>query len=162
MVGRPSAARRGIERGHVLPETMLGAQRGAPGGRHVIAGEHRQHAVADQLEHVAASIVDGVDRGLRVVVEKRDDLVGRDAFADRGRAAQIGKPQHGIDPLGDAARYPPAQDLLGGVAPEIDPAQRSGDLHLGGRLDRQPQHRHEIAQRRQARSSKPSARRVTQ
>ena len=44
---------------------------------------------------------------------------------------------------------PPAQHLLGRVAAEIDPAQRSRDVDLGGGLDREPQHRHEIAQRRQ-------------
>ncbi len=124
---------------------MLGPQRGAPGGGEILAGEHRQHTIADQLEHIAAGIMDGVDRGLRVIVEKRDDLIGCDAFADRGRAAQIGKPQHGIDALGDAARYPPAQHLLGSVAPEIDPAERSRDIDLGCGLDRKPQHRHQIA-----------------
>ena len=59
-----------------MAETMLGAQRGPPGGDDVLAGEHRQHAIADQLEHVAAGIMDGVNGGLRVVVEKRNDLVG--------------------------------------------------------------------------------------
>ena len=91
---------------------MLGAQRRAPGIRHVLAGEHREHAVADQLQHVAAGIVDRVDHGLRIVVEERDDLVGADALADPGRAAQIGIPEHGIDALGDAARDAPAQHLL--------------------------------------------------
>ena len=75
---------------------------------------------------------------------------GSMVFADRGRAAQIGKPQHGLDALGHAPRDAPAQHLLGSVAPEIDPAQRAGDIDLGGGLDRQPQHRHEVAQRRQA------------
>jgi len=49
----------------------------------------------------------------------------------------------------DAARYAPAQHLFGGVAPEIDAAQGAGDIHLGSRLDREPQHRHQIAQGRQ-------------
>jgi len=34
------------------------------------------HAVADQLQHLAAGIMDGIDRGLRVIVEERDDLAG--------------------------------------------------------------------------------------
>ena len=112
-------------------------------------GEHRKHAVADQLQHLAAGVMDGVDRGLRIIVEERNDLAGLDAFADRGRAAQVGEPQHGVDALGDAARDPAAQHLLGGVAPEIDPAQRPGDIGLCCGLDRKPQHRHQIAQRRQ-------------
>ena len=141
---------------------MLGAQGGPLGRGHVVAGEHRQHAIADQLEHVAAGLMDGVDRGLRIVVEKRNDLAGADGFADRGRAAQIGKPQHRLDALGDAPRDSPTHHLLGGVAPEIDPAERSGDLDLGGGLDREPQRRHEVAQRRQIPLPKPSARRVTQ
>ena len=60
-------------------------------------------------------------------------------------------------------RYPPAQHLLGRVAPEIDPAQRSRDIDLRGRLDRKPQHRHEIAQRRQSLLAKTRrSRRVNQ
>ena len=51
---------------------MLGAERGLARGRHVLAGEDRQHAVADQLQHVAAGLMDGVDRGLRVIVEERE------------------------------------------------------------------------------------------
>ena len=94
--------------------------------------------------------MDRVDGGLGIIVEKRNDFVRTDVFGDRGRAAQVGKPQHRVDALGHAARYPAAQHLLGGVAPEIDPAQRSRDIDLGGGFDREPQHRHEVAQRRQA------------
>ena len=132
-----------------MPETVLGPQRRAPGDRHVLIGEHRQHAVADQFQHLAAGVMNGVDGSLRVIVEERDDLVGFDAFADRGRAAQVGKPQHCLDPLGDAARDFSAQHLFGGVAPEIDPAQGARDIHLRRRLDRKAQYRHEIAQRRE-------------
>ena len=113
-------------------------------------GKHRQHAVAHQLQHLAAGIVDRVDRGLGVIVEERDDLVGRDGLADRGRAAQIREPQYGVDALGDAARDFSAQHLLGGVAAEIDPAERSRDIGVRGGLDRKPQHRHQVAQRRKA------------
>ena len=122
----------GVEHIHVVAETVLGAQRGALGHRHVLVGEHRQHAVADQLQHLAAGIVNGVDRGLRIIVEERDDLAGLDAFADRGRAAQIGEPQHGGDALGHAARDLAAQHLLGRVVAEIDPPQRPGDIGLRG------------------------------
>ena len=94
----------GVERIHVVPEAMLGPQRRAFGLGHVLVGEHRQHAVADQFQHLAAGIMNGVDRGLRVIVQERNDLVGSDALADRGRAAQVGKPQHCLDPLGDATR----------------------------------------------------------
>ena len=140
----------GGERAHVAAEAMLGGERGASCRRHVLVGEHRQHAVADQLQHLAAGFMDGVDRGLRVIIEERDDLVRLDALADRGRAAQVGKPQHRVDALGDAARDPSAQHLFGGVAPEIDPAQRLGDIGLRRGLDRKAQHRHQVAQRRQA------------
>ncbi len=54
-----------------------------------------------------------------------------------------------LDALGDAARDAPAHHLLGGVAPEIDPAERARDIHLRGGLDREPQHRHQVAQRRE-------------
>ena len=139
---------------------MLRAQRRAPRHRHVLVGEHRQHAVADQLQHLAAGVMDGVDRGLRIVVEERDDLVRPDALADRGRAAQIGEPQHRLDPLGHAARDASAQHLLGGVAAEIDPPERSRDLDLRRGFDREPQHRHQVAQAPpcSARQSLPSRR----
>ncbi len=147
---RPAVCRApGIECIHVVPEAMLGAQRGAFGGRQVLLREHRQHAVADQLQHLAPGIVDGVDRGLRIIVEEWNDLAGLETLADRGRAAQIGKPQHRVDTFGDAARDFSAQHLLGGVAAEIDPAERPGDIDLSGGFDRKPQHRHEVAQRRQ-------------
>ena len=115
----------------------------------VLIGKHREHAIAHQLQHIAAGIVDRIDGGLGIIVEKRNDFVGTDVFADRGRAAQVGKPQHGVDAFGHAARDPPAQNLFGRVTAEIDPAQRSRDVDLGGGFDRKPQHRHEIAQRRQ-------------
>jgi hypothetical protein len=147
--GRPAiAGAAGVERGHVASETMLGPKGGSPGGGHVGVGELRQHAVADQLQDVAALVMDGVDRGLRIIVEERNDLVGPNAFADRGRTAQVGKPQHRADALGDAARDPSAQHLLGSILPEIDPAQRAGDVDLSGGFDGEPQRRHQIAQRR--------------
>ena len=125
---------------------MLGAKRRLARGRHVLAGEDREHAVADQLQHVAAGLMNGVDRGFRIIVEERNDLVGPDALGNPGRAAQIGEPQHRVDALGDAARDAPAQHLGRGVAAEIDSPQRAGDVDLLRRLDRQSQHRHEIAQ----------------
>jgi len=80
--------------------------------------------------------------GLRVVVEERNDLVGPDGFADRGRAAQIGKPQHGVDALGHApARCGgPRSTCSEASRPRIDPAQRAGPMSDlgGGTLDREP------------------------
>nr|AAF22882.1 adenylate cyclases-like protein [Bradyrhizobium japonicum] len=152
---QPDISRRGgtavrlpplVQRCDVLAEQMLGAERSTSRMRHVLAGEHREHTVTDQLQHVAAGIVDRIDHGLRIVVEKRDDLVGTDALADPGRAAQIRVPQHCLDALGDAARDAAAQHLLGGAAAEIDAPERARDIDLLRRLDREPQHRHEIAQ----------------
>ncbi len=140
----------GGERLHVAAEAMFGAKCGAFSHSHVVMREHCQHAVADQLQHLAAGLVDRVDRGLRVIIEERNDLAGLDALADRGRAAQVGEPQHRVDALGDAARDFSAQHLLSSVAPEIDPAQRLGDIDLRRGFDRKPQHRHQVAQRRQS------------
>ena len=128
---------------------MLGPQRRPAGRRHVLAGEDREHAVADQFQHVAAGIVNGMDGGLGIIVEERNDLVGRHRLADRRRSAQVRKPQHRIDPVGDAAGDAPTHHLLGGIAAEIDPADGSGDPRHRRRLHRQRQHRHEVAQRRQ-------------
>ena len=62
---------------------MLGAKHRAFGKHQVFAGEHRKHAIADQFQDVAAGVMDGVDGGLRIIIEERDDLVGRNAFGDR-------------------------------------------------------------------------------
>ena len=79
-----------IERGHVSPETMLGLQRRAPGDADVLIGKHREHAIAHQLQHIAAGIVDRIDGGLGIIVEKRNDFVGTDVFTDR-RSSRAGR-----------------------------------------------------------------------
>src|SRR5205814_9501771 len=38
-----------------------------------LVGKHREHAVADQFQHVAALVVDGVDGGLGVIDAIRDE-----------------------------------------------------------------------------------------
>ena len=69
----------------------------AAGTAAVVEVEDGQHAVAHQLEHVAALLVDGADDRLGIVVEHRNDLVGCCAVGDLGVATQIAEPEHGLD-----------------------------------------------------------------
>ena len=147
MIGLPCLAAPLVDLFRAEAEAVLGGERRPPRHRHVLAGEDREHAIADQLQHVAAGLMDRVDRGLGIIVEKGNDLVRADAFRNLGRAAQIGEPQHRIDALGDAAGDAPAQHLLGGVAAEIDAPERARDIDLLRRFDRKRQRRHQIAQR---------------
>jgi hypothetical protein len=95
---RPALRRRAALSSATRPRSCLGAQRARgrlpPDRRR----EHREHGVADQLEHVAAGLVHRRDHRLGVVVEQRDDLLRRGAVGDRGVAAQVGEPQRRVDP----------------------------------------------------------------
>jgi hypothetical protein len=75
--------------------------------------------------------MDRIDGRAGIIVEEGDELGGIDGFADGGRAAQVGEPQHGIDAVGDAARDAPAQNALCRIAPEIDMTEGAGDAGIG-------------------------------
>ena len=61
-------------------------------------------------------------------------------------AAQVGEPQHGVDPVGDAALDAPGQHPAPGIAAEIGLDQGAGDAGERGALDRQRQARHQPPQ----------------
>ena len=52
--------------------------------------EHRQQAVAQKLQDLAAMPLDRLDDGAEMLVEARDQPLGGRAIGDRGEAAQIG------------------------------------------------------------------------
>ena len=80
-----------------MPQAGLGRRARTAGVRRIIGPEDRQHAVADQLQHFAARFVDRGDDRIGVVVEQRDDLVGRGGVGDPGVAVQVGEPEHRAD-----------------------------------------------------------------
>jgi hypothetical protein len=50
--------------------------------RRIIGLEDRERAVADELQHVAPGLVDRGDDRLGVIVQQRDDLLGRRLVGD--------------------------------------------------------------------------------
>ena len=74
-------------------------------------------------------------------------LSGDGAVADPRVAAQVGEPQHGADPLGDAAHDAAAQHPAAGVAAEIGLDQGCGDPGERAALQGQRQRRHQLLER---------------
>ena len=104
----------------------------------------------------------GDDR-IGIVVEQRDDLLGRRRVGDPREALQVAEPQHGADLLGDAALDVAAQHAMPGVAPEVGLDQRLGDARDRGALDREREARAPGTRaRRGRRSAKPDGRSVAQ
>ena len=102
--------------------------------RAVFRSEDRKRTVADQLEHVAAMLVNGRDDRIGVVVQQWDDLFRR-SVGDAREPSQIAEPDDGIDALGNSAHDPSAEHALAGVAAEIGFHQRSGHARERYRFD---------------------------
>ena len=163
VVGSPSAPRRRVELGHRRARLLRRLERGRGRAVALLGRKDGEHAVADQLEHVARMVVDRRDDRVGVVVEQRDDLLGLGAVGDAGVVAQVAEPQHRLDPVGDAALDAAVQHPPPRVAAEVGLDQRLGDPAERRRLDREPEVRNEA--RRCASTSaseKPSGRSVIQ
>src|SRR5256885_1307442 len=80
----------------------------------IVSLEDGERAIADKLQHVAASFVNGRDHRLGVVVEERNDLVRGRVVGYAREAAKIGEPQDRVDAVGNASRDATAQDALAG------------------------------------------------
>ncbi len=136
----------GIQELEALLQTRLSAQGATTGVSGIVRLEDRQYAVTDQLQHVAAGLVDRRDDRIRVVVEQRDDLIGRRRIGDGGVVAQVREPQDRADAIGNAARDTSAENALSGIVAEIDLHQRSGDPCQGRAFDGKRELRNENAQ----------------
>ena len=90
--------------------------------------------------------VDRRDDDVGIVVEQRDDLLGR-GIGDAREAAQVAEPDDGVDPVGDAAHDAAAEHAPSGVAAEIGLHQRSGHARERGRLDRERKRRDHARER---------------
>ena len=102
----------------------------AAGAVAIVGREYGERAVTDELQNVAALLVDRRDDDVGIVVEKGNDVLRR-RVGDPREAAQIADLQHGIDVLGVTSDDPAAQHPAAGVASEIGLHQRAG--HPGQR-----------------------------
>ena len=134
MTGRSSALRRAFSAFSRRRRLASARKRATAGVGRIVRLEDRQHAVADQFQHIAARLVDRRDDRIGIVVEEGDDLVRRGGVGDGRVAAQIGEPQHGVDAIGHAARDAAAEHALARIVPEIDLDQGSGDARRATRI----------------------------
>ena len=98
--------------------------------------EDRQHAVAQELEHVAALAAHRLDHRLEVAVQRREQRGLVEALAHRREAAQVGEQDRRLDPAPIAAPDRAAEDRLRGTIAEIGAQQARGRAPHGGGLER--------------------------
>ena len=147
MTGWPSAARRFFNSAIPFARVDRGGQRRAAGVQAIFGGEDGKRAVADQLENVAAVLVDREEDRVGVVVEQGNGLF-RLGVGDLREAAQIAEPDDGVDMLGDAAHDAPGEHALAGVAAEIGFHQRCGHARQRYRFDGEREVRRDALERR--------------
>ena len=102
--------------------------------RAVFRSEDGKRTVADQLEHIAAMLMNGRDDCIGVVIQQWDYLF-RCSVGDAREPSQITEPNNGIDALGNSAHDTSAEHALTGVATEIGFHQRSGHARERYRFD---------------------------
>ena len=100
----------------------------------VFGGEDGKRAVADQLENVAAMLMDRQEDRIGIVVQQGNGLF-RLGVGDLREPSQIAEPNDGVDMLGNAAHDAAAEHALAGVATEIGFHQRSGHARQRYRFD---------------------------
>ena len=118
------------------PQHLLRRREGRGADLGAIAGDHRegrQHAVAHELQHLAAMRHDGLDHAVEIVVEQHDQLAARHRVAERREAPQVGEEDHGLDALDLAAQHGTGEHAARRIVAEIgrqqsvpDPAQARG------------------------------------
>ena len=95
-------------------------QRSVAGFARLIADrEDREHAVADEFQHLAAKGVDSAADAVEPAAECGDDGGGRLGLGQRGEAAQIGIKQHRPNGFADFAPQRPRQHARGAAPAEI-------------------------------------------
>ena len=73
--------------------------------------EDRQHAVADELQHLATEGMDGAGDTVEPGVERGDHILRIACLGQFGKAAQVGKQQCCPDGFAGFAPQPPGQNL---------------------------------------------------
>ena len=115
--------------------------------RGIVGSKDRQNAVADELKHLAASGAHGLDHGRGVIVEQRNDLVGRRRVGNLRVTAQVRVPDDRADPVGDTARDAAAQHTIARVVTEIHLNQCPRDARERYAFDVKRKQRNESSQR---------------
>jgi hypothetical protein len=111
--------------------------------------EDREDAVAHELQDLAPLRLDRSDHRVRIVVEQRDDLLGRSGVGDPGKALEVAEPQNRADLLGYAPLDVASQDTMARIAAQIGLDQGLGDTGDGGTLDDGREARHQELERRE-------------
>ena len=138
---------RRIEMGHPGAGGGDGAQRRVAGvGRRAGHREDRQHAVADELQHLAAEGMHRPGDPVEPGVEGGDHRRGRRRLGERGEAAQIGIEQRGADGLAGAAAQRAGLDPRGAAPAEIGFEQRGQRRPRGERGERRRDEARGLAQ----------------
>ncbi len=109
--------------------------RGRDGGERPAAGvgrlgrdrKDREHAVAHELQHLAARGLERRHQGVEVAVQERDHPVSGQAVAQSGEAAQVGEQDHRVDALDVAAADPPLEDAPPRAVADVGAQQRARD-----------------------------------
>ena len=103
----------------------------------ILEWEDRQHAIAEEFEHLTAARAQRGGQRLEDLVEKFDDHFPRGRVGDRREGADIGKPQDRADFLDRAALDGPGMNPPPGIGAEIGFEQAGGDGVAGMRHHRQ-------------------------
>ncbi len=111
--------------------------------------EDREHAVADELQHLAAIVADSLHQPLEIGIQDADHLGAGEAVGEAGVVAHVGDPDDGVDHLARAA-----PDLAGEHAPAAPLAEIGGEHVLRDAAEREEieierNRRDELLQRRQ-------------
>ena len=132
-----------VERRDTVSRAARGRERGAAGDLAIRAGEDGERAVADELQHVAALLMDRRDHRFGIIIEEGDDLAGRGDVGDARVVMQIAEPERRLDAIGDAALDASGDHPLACVTPEIGFDERARDARERGRFHRESEHGHE-------------------
>jgi hypothetical protein len=109
----------------------------------IFGSEDCEDTVADELQHVSIVGVNCRDDDVGVIVQQRNDLLGR-RIGDAREAAQVAEPDDGVDAISDPAHDTAAEHTMPRVAAEISLHQRCGHARERGRLDRQRKRRNKL------------------
>src|SRR5215217_5499236 len=97
----------------------LGLESGPAGLTRILLLEDRERSIPDQLQDIAAGLVDGGDDRFRIIVQKRDDLFGVRSLRNVGETMEVAEPQDSLDPVRHAPGDASVQNEAAGVAAEI-------------------------------------------
>ena len=127
-----------VEMRHSGPCGGDGVERSVAGAAGRASGDRkdRQHAVADEFEHLAAEGLDRKRNAVEPGVEGGDDRRGGIALGKRREAAQIGEEQRRLNGLADAAPQRAGQHPRSAAPSEIGLERRRQRGARGKRRER--------------------------